>query len=518
MFRFLLKTTDKVGMVAEVTNVLKDLNIDILSMEVEPHMIYLKLPELKDGDKKTLFSILKQSSDIHQILIVDLLPLEVKNQQFELILQNIDQGIITIGKLGNINYWNKKASKLFSMRKRSIPDLNFFEIVKDEFIKKAIEEGKTVKNYETFFELNGKRKKVYISCGALRDEKEKIVGTLIILSKPSDVIKQAYEIRKPYTFTFDDFAATSKKLLEIIERASELAETNENILIVGEKGTGKELLAKAIHNESFRAQFPFVTINCASLSNYFLEFELFGYEGVFLKNSDEGNKIGLLELANGGTLFINEISHLSPILQQKLLKAHESGRFVRPGGKDEIELNIRIIASSTPAFRELIENSVFEKFKDTTIFIPPLRERLDEMDVLSNYVIEKLEKIYRKGVTGIKSSAIDFLKSYDWPGNLKELQWVLENAYYLCKGNKIDRKDIDINIFKKYFSKQNADNFVPDKMEIKTLKEVVDEAERNLLINALKTYKSTRKIGKILGVSHTTIAYKLKKYGLINED
>ncbi len=518
MFRFLLKTTDKVGMVAEVASILKDLDIDILSMEVEPHMIFLKLPELSESKKQDLFKVLNNSSDIHQILVVDLLPLEVKNQQFELILQNIDQGIITIGKIGNIKYWNRNAAKLFSMRKRSIPDLNFFEIFNDDFIKSAIEQGKTIKNYETFFELNGKRKKIYISCGALRDEKDRIIGTLIILNRPSDVIKQAYEIRKPYTFTFEDFAATSKKLLETIEKARSLAEDNENILIMGEKGTGKELLAKAIHNESYRSQFPFVTINCASLSNYFLEFELFGYEGVFLKNSDEGNKIGLLELANGGTLYINEIAHLSPMLQEKLFNAHETGRFVRPGGTDEIELDIRIIASCTPNFKDLIDESIFKKFENKTLYIPPLRDRLDEMKLLSNYVVEKLEKIYRKGIKGIKQNAINYLTSYNWPGNLKELQWILENAYHSSKEKEIGKEDIDIGRFKKYFSHHASKSPYVQGIEVRTLRETVNEAEKRLLEEAFKKYKSTRKIGKVLGVSHTTVAYKLKKYGLVEDD
>ncbi len=514
MFRFLLKTADKVGMVAEVTNVLKELNIDILSMEVEPHIIFLKLPELEAGKKKELFEALSSFGDIHQILTVDLLPSEVKNQQFELILQNIEHGIITIGRIGNIKYWNKNAAKLFSMRRRSLPDLNFFDIFKDEFIKSSIESGKRIKNYETFFELNGKKKKVYISCGALRDEKDRIVGTLIILSKPEDVIRQAYEIRKPYTFTFEDFVATSKSVRDTLNKAMELSESDEDVLIIGEKGTGKELLAKAIHNESYRSQYPFVTINCASLSNYFLEFELFGYEGLFLKSSEEGSKIGLLELANGGTLFINEISHLSPMLQEKLFRAKENGKFIRPGGGEEIELNIRIIASCSPAYRDLIGDAVYGKFRGATLFIPPLRDRLEEIEILSEYVIEKLEKIYKRGIVGLEKDAISTLSRYRWPGNLKELQWVLESAYYRTTGKKIKKEDIDLNRFKKFFTTQISDNYGD---EIVTLKEVVEKAERELLEKAMERYKSTRKMGKALGVSHTTIAYKLKQYGLMGK-
>ncbi len=514
MFRFLLKTADKVGMVADVTNVLKELNIDILSMEVEPHIIFLKLPELSPERKKELFDSLLNLRDIHQILTVELLPFEEKTQEFELILQNIDYGIITIGRIGNIKYWNKNAAKLFSMRKRSIPDLNFFEIFKDEFIKNAIDNGKVVKNYETFFELNGKIKKVYLSCGALRDERDRIVGTLVILSKPEDVIRQAYEIRKPYTFTFEDFVATSESIRDTLNKAMDLSESDEDVLIIGEKGTGKELLAKAIHNESYRSQYPFVTINCASLSNYFLEFELFGYEGLFLKSSEEGSKIGLLELANGGTLFINEISHLSPMLQEKLFRAKENGKFIRPGGEEEIELNVRIIASCSPAYRDLIEKEVLKKFERSTLFMPPLRERLEEIEILSEYVIEKLEKIYKRGIVGLEKEAISMLSKYEWPGNLRELQWVLESAYYRAKGKRIEKEDIDLDRFKKFFTTQVMDTHGG---EIATLKEVVEKAERELLEKAMERYKSTRKMGKALGVSHTTIAYKLKQYGLMGK-
>src|SRR5271169_6395749 len=248
-------------------------------------------------------------------------------------------------------------------------------------------------------------------------------------------------------YDFGRVVTESPVMREVLEMARRAAESERTtILIQGESGTGKEVLAKAIHYNSPRAQMPLISLNCAALPDTLLESELFGYEpGAF--TDARRRKEGLIEKASGGTLFLDEIGNTSPSLQAKLLRVLEEGTFMRLGGTKVIQANVRIIAATNMLLKEAVTKGEFRedlyyRLNVLPLFIPPLRERKEDVVPLALDFIGQFNRDLKKSFVGFTPAAAELLKGYPWPGNIRELRNVIERTMILCKEKEIDVADL----------------------------------------------------------------------------
>ena len=311
----------------------------------------------------------------------------------------------------------------------------------------------------------------------------------------------------------------SKRMQDVYDTLELVSKTKATVLLRGESGTGKELIAHAIHYHSERSDKPFIKVSCAALPETLLESELFGYEkGAF--TGAQGNKAGRFELANGGTLFLDEIGDLSPTTQVKLLRVLQEREFERVGGTQTLQVDIRLIAATNKNLEKEVREGRFRedlyyRLNVVSIFLPPLRERREDIPLLVNYFFEKAGKENKKNVKYISDQAMEILMDYAWPGNVRELENALERAVVLSKGETLtpdlfpipqDGHHPGLTTFNPHAVSSEA---IPS-----SLPTAVEMLEKRMIGSTLqKTGGNQRKAAQLLGLTERMIGYKIKRYG-----
>jgi DNA-binding NtrC family response regulator len=301
---------------------------------------------------------------------------------------------------------------------------------------------------------------------------------------------------------------------ELIGMISKTHKTS--VLIQGESGTGKELAANAIHYNSQRSDKPLMKINCSAIPDSLLESELFGYEkGAF--TDAKNTKKGLFELADAGTVFLDEIGDMNPFLQSKILRVLENQTFMRVGGEREIKVDIRVIAATNKDLEAMVKEGLFRKdlyyrLKVMVVEMPPLRDRLEDILLLSNLFIEENNREYNKNIKGFSEEAKKLMIQYSWPGNVRELRNVIERAMILTDQEMITPKHLP-------FELKQTEKIIPKDVEPEALEITSDMSLENMekmhLSNVLKRLEWNKsKASKFLGISRATLRAKIKKYGL----
>jgi len=317
----------------------------------------------------------------------------------------------------------------------------------------------------------------------------------------------------------------SAKMRHVIETAKMVAKGNSTVLLRGESGTGKELFARAIHRESLRVQAPFIPISCAALPDSLLESELFGYEEGSFTGAARGGKKGLFEQADHGTLFLDEIGEIPTQVQVRLLRVLQEGTIRRVGGTKEISVDVRIVAATHRNLEEMIQKGEFRedlyyRLNVIPLRIPPLRERSEDIPLIAQHLIRKISEKLGKPEIHLTKETIDLLMGQTWPGNVRQLENILERII-----NVMDSVEIKPHLFYEWTdlvstphtAKCEDGNFqiqIPVGEEWPTLKRIVSEVEKQVLMRVLETHSSSRKAGRVLGVSNTTILNKMKSYGI----
>ena len=345
------------------------------------------------------------------------------------------------------------------------------------------------------------------------DEIRAMAKRLEMLEKTVDKYKN--EISKMYSarYTFDSIVTQNKKMMELKEMAAKAAATDSTVLIQGDSGTGKEYFAHAIHNASSRKYAPFVQINCAAIPHELLESELFGYEGGAFTGAKKEGKIGKLELANGGTIMLDEVASMSYSMQAKLLRVLEEREFERIGGNTKIKIDVRVIACTNEDLKTCVKQGRFRKdlfyrLNVVEINIPPLRDRMDDIPVLCDEILSQLVRNMGFPPKTISDRAMTALKLHNWPGNVRELRNVLERAANMSSGNLITLEDLP-DYIKNYLTDKEAE------VDKACLKNRVIDAELKAIMEALELSNGNRtEAAKHLGIHRTALYKKLKKYGI----
>ncbi len=312
-------------------------------------------------------------------------------------------------------------------------------------------------------------------------------------------------------YTFSNIIGKSPAMQDVFDTVRMVSKTQSNILIIGESGTGKELVARAVHVDSDRAGGPFVTIDCATIPAEIMESELFGHEKGAFTGAHE-KKTGLLEHANNGTVFLDEIGDLDLNLQKKLLRFLQEREVLRVGGAARIKLNVRIIAATNKdldeeILRKTFREDLYYRLNVVTIRMPPLRERLDDIPLLANHFLEKLDQVEGKMIKGLEESVLNAFLSYDWPGNVRELQNVVERAYILCPNSTISPKYLPAKL-------QPLNGKGPELFNEMNL----IETEKRLIVKALNnTDGNQSQAADILGISRKQLRTKMKNLGLLRQ-
>jgi len=318
----------------------------------------------------------------------------------------------------------------------------------------------------------------------------------------------------------------SPAIVEILAKLNSVKDSTASILITGESGVGKEVFARYVHFTSIRNAGPFVSINCAALSEDLLLSELFGHEKGAFTGAIE-RKIGKFELANGGTLFLDEIGDMSPATQAKLLRVLEENSFERVGGTKRISVDIRIIAATNHNLRELIRdgrfrNDLYYRIAAIEIFLPPLRTRKEDIPYLAEHFIQQYAERYHKRIEGLSPEVLQRWLSYDWPGNIRELQNVVHQSVLLCKGNriKVDCLLGDLIDNSGWYSQIEIDTETSNSLP-RSLKEsshyMLEKFERQQIERALSLAKGNKsKAARMLGITRKTLSDKIKKYSLLS--
>jgi transcriptional regulator of aroF, aroG, tyrA and aromatic amino acid transport len=518
--RIKIDTKDRVGMVLDVLKVLSENNINIISMEVSPGVIFLKLDNLPEQKWLKLKEEVQKTKGVENITEIELLPYERRERQIKAVLDSVSEGIIAVDKNGHITIFNPVAEKILQLKEEEVLGKPLKEVLPiDAPMLKTLKTGRGYDNEEIMID-GPKGRSHYITTGRpIKNEYGRTIGAVASLKDMSKVRELVYSITKPSMITFDDIIGESPAIKRVKNLAKTVARSDSTVLLIGESGTGKELFARAIHMASPRSNNPFVPVNCAALPDTLLESELFGYEEGAFTGARKGGKQGLFEFAQRGTIFLDEIGELVPHLQVKLLRVLQEGRVRRIGGNQEIKIDVRVIAATNKDLEEKIRKGEFRedlyyRLNVIPIYIPPLRERKEDIPILLDYFIEKF-KAKMNIIEDIKvdGEAMKKLMSYSWPGNIRELANIVERGINLAGSNIIKPENLLVNTDDEKIYDNCNDN-PPYQEEIIPLKEATSRAEKEVIEKALKKYKSSREAGRVLGVSHTTILNKMKRYNI----
>ncbi|WP_342366199.1 sigma-54 interaction domain-containing protein [Tissierella pigra] len=349
-------------------------------------------------------------------------------------------------------------------------------------------------------------------------EVKELAHQLLDLQSKINKYKGEIERIEGTKYSFHSIITRNPKM-EYLKKVGKMAsETNSTVLITGESGTGKELFAHAIHRASYRKEEAFIAINCAAIPKELLESELFGYDSGAFTGARKDGKPGKFELASGGTIFLDEIGDMPLEMQAKILRVLESKEFERIGGNKKISFDVRVIAATNENIEESVKKGKFRedlyyRLNVISIEIPPLRERMEDIEILSEDILNNLIKEMAVGRKELSKEAMKILKSYSWPGNVRELRNILERAINLSTGNLILAEHLPERIL-------NGVNYLPNNIEdIIKLKDTIEAVEREAVIKAITLTKGNKTLAaEKLGIHRTALYKKIDKYKIEDID
>lgn len=440
-----------------------------------------------------------------------------KNQCHKVIVNSITDGLLTVDKNGYLTYINEIGIEMLGFKEKNPIGKHVTELV--DFKPVILEVLRTGKGYvdRDVIVTTGTGEKIrFIKTAVpIRDENGELIGVVDTFRRIKAVQNFVNHIIGSYAnYCFDDIIGSSRNLAESIRLAKVAANSTSNVLIYGESGTGKELVAHSIHNASNRRDKPFVSINCSAIPRELLESELFGYEGGAFTGALRKGRIGKFELADGGTLFLDEIGDMPLEMQVKLLRVIQERKITRIGGNNTFDTDVRLITATN---KDLLKYSDLGQFRKDlyyrinvlNITIPPLRERKSDIKELVDFFIHKMSSKLNKKVNGISQEALMILEQYDWPGNIRELENIIERAINICDGEEITKYVLPKELLE-------GDKILEKVIEHSNQKiEPLDVIEKRIIERALyATSGNISNTASLLNITRNTVYNKMKKYNI----
>jgi len=432
----------------------------------------------------------------------------VKEIEYKTILDNIADGVFTVDGDMKITSFNKSAEQITGVPSEEALGRRCSEVLRASIceercvLRQTMVTGKTMVHKEIMIvRSDGRRLPIGISTALLRDKSGKIIGAVESFRDMSLVEELRRELKGQYSF--QDIIGKNDKMQMIFKTLPQIAESDAAVLVEGESGTGKEMIAQAIHSLSSRRKRPFVAINCGALPDTLLESELFGYKaGAF--TGARRDKPGKFALVRNGTLFLDEIADITPALQVKLLRVLQDGFFEPLGGVRPVKSGARIVAASNRNLAGRVKSGEFRKdlyyrINVVRIELPPLRERMDDLPLLLDHFLERFSRRKGKQIHQVSPQALSVLMTHDYPGNIRELENIIEHAFVMCHGDMILPEHLPYDLAPKIVGAEPS-----GEMRLKDL-------EARYIWDALRRNRWNRAAtARALGISRSTFFRKVR--------
>lgn len=432
---------------------------------------------------------------------------------------NYVDSILITDREGVIKYYHSNRIDLNKRDKKTVVGKNILELYtnltkESSTVYEVLKTGKSIMNYKQELKIENGQVIEAITSTMPINENDEIIGTIDVSSYSAEQVNVQKKIKGPNgLYQLEDIVTIDYNMNQLKSQIKRVANTPSSVLIYGETGTGKELVAQSIHTSGNRKNGNFVSQNCAAIPSSLMESILFGTKkGGFTGAEDSP---GLFELANGGTLFLDEINSMEASTQSKLLKAVEEKRIVRVGGTKPIMVDVKIVSATNMNIDQLFESGRIRKdllyrLGTVRLEIPPLRDRLVDLGPLSKNFIREFNMEMNRNILDLTEEVYEMFNLYDWPGNVRELRNVIENAFNLCAGRFIERDDLP-----KYMV--NALSVTEEHYRNtyeKGLKSAMDEIEKDIILHTLNNSTTKAEVARKLKLSKQALQYKLEKYNL----
>jgi PAS domain S-box-containing protein len=435
---------------------------------------------------------------------------------FNVILNSIADGVFTTDNDGKITFMNKAAEEITGFSSKEAIGRYCFDIFRADICQTRCALKETLKTKKEIINLpaailkkGGPRVPISISTAVLKNERGQIIGGVETFRDLSAIEELKKELSQKYTL--GDIISKNHLIHDIFNILPNIAESDSTVLIQGASGTGKELFAKAIHNLSQRKAKPFIKVNCGALPDPLLESELFGYvKGAF--TDAKKDKPGRFTLANGGTIFLDEVGDMSPSLQAKLLRVLQEKEYEPLGSTSPRKTDVRTIAATNKNLSKLVNegkfrDDLFYRLNVVKIDLPPLSQRKEDIPLLIDAFFQKFNAKMGKQIMRVSDQALRLLLKYDYPGNVRELENIIEHTFVLCKGNQIDADCLPRELIVR---QQGTGSFVP-----KEEGHPFERAEAEIVKKTLEKHRGNRiEAAHELSISRATLWRKIKKYEL----
>ena len=444
-------------------------------------------------------------------------PADLSPEHVATILDSITDGLFTVDLDWRVTWFNRAAEQITDIPRDEAIGKPCCDVFRANIcegncaLRRTMQTGKPVSNLAIYIvNAHGDRVPISISTALLTDKGGNVIGGVETFRDLSLV----EELRKELTsrYTFEDIISKNHRMQRLFDALPEIAASGATVLIEGESGTGKELFARAIHNLGPRRDKPFVGVSCGALPDTLLESELFGYKaGAF--TDARADKPGRFALAEGGTIFLDEIGDISQAMQVRLLRVLQERTFEPLGGTETIRADVRVVAATNRSLADLVETETFRRdlyyrVNVVRLELPPLRERREDIPLLLDHFITRFNKLRNKDIVGISAKALTRLMHHDFPGNVRELENVVEHAFVLCPGGLIELKHLPDSL---------GGTPQPDSQEVGPAGSAMPlkQMERQLIIEALRKNNWNRlAAARELGIHKSTLFRKIKSLGI----
>ena len=502
---------DRLGIGQEILAILRENEIDLRGIEVDPiGKIFLHFPAMDFADFQTLMPKIRRIANVDDVKTTPYMPSEREHYEFNLLLSTLPNPVISVDAKGSINVINSAGATLLNAEKDSLKGeqvdewLGGFSVTRWLERKPRDPDNAQVKYGRSVYYAN------LFPIWITNSEGESSFAGAVIHCQSEPIAVSS--ISPQGSAAFAGILTQHTGMRKLLKDAERMAGLDVPLLIEGETGVGKELIARACHRASRRNQKPFLAVNCGALPDNVAESELFGY-GAGAFNPHAAAKKGIFEQADGGVVLLDSVGDMSRELQAKLLRFIQEGRFRRIGEESEVQVDVRIICSSRGYLLDRVESGEFRedlyyRLNVLTLQLPPLRQRRGDILLLTEHFLQQSCEKLGRPVARLSPNARNFLNHYSWPGNIRQLENTLFRAVSLLEGNVLDIDDIQLPELPTLAPALDID------LDQTSLEDAVKTFESGLLRRLYPSYPSTRQLARKLGVSHTAIANKLREYGI----
>ncbi len=513
--RLQIACEDRMGLAKEVLNNLVEYDIDLKGIEFDKNSrcLYVAFPQIEFESFQQVMASIRRIDGVTDVKTTNFLPYEREHNELVTLLRILPDGVISIDNKGNILTANQASLVDLGRSEEEVIGQPLQSFLKGFNFVKWLESKDVISQT---LKLTGNNEEFVTDVLPINvtDEEGQVqlVGAVVNLKSHTRLGQQINAFRDDNNESFVNILANSTSMRRVVREAKKMSQLEAPILIQGETGTGKELIARACHDASERSEHPFLALSCASLPDNVAESELFGYGPNAYPGAGEVGKRGVFEQAAGGTVFLDEVGEMSSELQTKLIRFLQNGTFRRVADENEVHVDVRVICATQKDLASMVQEGLFRedlyyRLNVLSIQIPPLRDRKQDILPLAQHFVQRFSNELGKPAPTISKSCSDYLQNYPWPGNTRQIENAIYRAISLLDSDVVEKETLELPTYTNEFG------YLEKEFE-GTLDQAVKRFEAGLLRKLYPAYPSSRLLAKKLGLSHTAIANKLREYGI----